>query len=400
MIVRHGPFMLLLSVFLVTGCGSVPTRSALTPQQLLDKREAIDRQSEEIMDLIVERNLARLKKEFDDDQAGHAAEKPVVDMLIISGGGDLGAFGAGYLKGWGNVHGELARPEFDVVTGVSTGALIAPFAFLGDEGSYERIAHLYRNPQESWVRRYNPLMVILKKFSSFARVSGLEQEIRKTVDMPMIRRIAEAGTKGRVLVVNTTNLDTGEMRMWDLTQQARRARETRNPDPVIDVMMASSALPAVFPPRHLEGGLYTDGGPTGNMLIFGRTTRRDSETLIVRWQDTYPDIPVPKLRYWIVYNDQMRPPPNVVQPYWKSILEQSMFTSIRAATVRAIQQLFMKAEIARLRYGADIEIRYVAIPDGWVRSQWGIFPKETMNELVDLGEKMGADPASWQTVPP
>jgi predicted acylesterase/phospholipase RssA len=82
-----------------------------------------------------------------------ARTQPTIDILVISGGGDWGAFGAGVLKGWGRVTGEFARPHFDVVTGVSTGALIAPFAFLGDEASIDRILQMYRNPQEDWAKR-------------------------------------------------------------------------------------------------------------------------------------------------------------------------------------------------------------------------------------------------------
>jgi predicted acylesterase/phospholipase RssA len=77
----------------------------------------------------------------------------VYDILVLSGGGDWGAFGAGVLQGWSRVHGPLAMPVFDVVTGVSTGALIAPFAFLGDARSLATIVELYRNPGSDLVKQ-------------------------------------------------------------------------------------------------------------------------------------------------------------------------------------------------------------------------------------------------------
>ena len=83
--------------------------------------------------------LERTKVKYDQYVAGETKAPPVFNALIISGGGDWGAFGAGYLKGWQRipaVH-PLAMPEFDVVTGVSTGTLIAPFAFLGDTQSID-----------------------------------------------------------------------------------------------------------------------------------------------------------------------------------------------------------------------------------------------------------------------
>jgi predicted acylesterase/phospholipase RssA len=382
------------------GCTSVPLRLGLTEEQLLAKRQAIDQESEEIVDSIVEHNLVRLKNEYDDYKAGHAAAAPVINILVISGGGDLGAFGAGFLKGWGKVSGEMGRPEFDVVTGVSTGALIAPFAFLGDEESYERIVQLYRNPNKNWARKNMLLKVLFTKGLSFMNIWGLEKEIRDAVNMNMIHQIAEAGANGRALVVNTTNLDTGEMQMWNLVWQANLAMQTGHADPVVQVMLASSAIPVMFPPRIIDGGLYVDGGSTGNVLISGRKTRSDSQTLIARWKAAYPGVPVPKLRYWVIYNNQLRVSPAVIQPYWKAIIGRTVDTSTRSATVRAIQQLFMQAEIARLRHEADVEVRFVAIPENWRRSHWGTFVKETMNDLVDLGEKMGADPESWMDIPP
>ena len=83
---------------------------------------------------VLDRSLERAKAEYDRYTAGGRKAPPVIDILIISGGGDWGAFGAGFLKGWQKVPAQhpLAKPEFDAVTGVSTGTLIAPFAFLGD----------------------------------------------------------------------------------------------------------------------------------------------------------------------------------------------------------------------------------------------------------------------------
>src|SRR5688572_696025 len=122
-------------------------------------------------------------------KAGPGAAAPTVDLLVISGGGDWGAFGAGVLKGWGRAQGELARPQFDVVTGVSTGALIAPFAFLGDEASIERVVQLYRNPQpDTAVSR--GLLFFLPGNPSLYELPGLERELRSALDAPMLARLA------------------------------------------------------------------------------------------------------------------------------------------------------------------------------------------------------------------
>ena len=97
------------------------------------------------------------------------------------------ACGAGVLQGRSRVHGPLAMPAFDVVTGVSTGALIAPFAFLGDAPALDTIVELYRNPRRDLVKQRWPLY-FLPANESFATVPGLESELRTRMAMAMIRR--------------------------------------------------------------------------------------------------------------------------------------------------------------------------------------------------------------------
>src|SRR5205085_10132889 len=147
---------------------------------------------------------------------------PTIDLLVVSGGGDWGAFGAGVLKGWGKVKGDQARPEFDVVTGVSTGAMIAPFAFLGDDDSIERIVQLYRHPREDWVRSRG-MMFFLPNNPSFYSLPGLEREMRQALDRPTLERIAAQAGTGRSLLVNTTNIDLGDMQAFDVSAEAKAA---------------------------------------------------------------------------------------------------------------------------------------------------------------------------------
>ena len=131
------------------GYGASLRSSQVAPEDLLRRRSTADEQSEAARELLG-RLVERIKSRYDQDAASGRKEPPAVDILVISGGGDWGAFGAGFLKGWQKVpsYHPLAKPEFDAVTGVSTGTLIAPFAFLGDEQSIEQIVNMYRNPKE------------------------------------------------------------------------------------------------------------------------------------------------------------------------------------------------------------------------------------------------------------
>ena len=392
---------LAVSVFagalLLGGCGPAMTRPPATQQELLKLRTTGDEQSVVIGRKILGRLVERTKAEYD-RRAAAGQPPPVIDILIISGGGDWGAFGAGFLKGWQKVPAghPLAKPEFDAVTGVSTGTLIAPFAFLGDEQSTDQIVNLYRNPQEDWVRQRG-FLYFLPDNISFAEVPGLEREMRKYITVDMLRRIAKAGADGRLLAVNTTNLDTGTSRVFDLVEEAQRAADTGEVDRVHNIMLASAGIPGAFPFRIIDDELYVDGGVTGNIIYGGRIGEEDS--LPALWQKAYPNLAIPKFRYWVIFNNQFRPVPEVVAPNWVAVIQRSLATSTRAATSTAVRHLFAMAEISRLKRKADVEVRVVSIPGDWFPPVPGVFIKESMNNLADLGEKMGADPASWSSEP-
>ncbi len=382
---------------LLAGCAETVERRQESMEKLIQQRTAHDERNAAAVAELNRKNVQRLKAEYDASVAGRGPA-PVVDILAISGGGDWGAFGAGYLKGWGKITGELTRPrEFDAVTGVSTGALIAPFAFLGDDASIERVVSLYRNPKENWVQGRG-LLKFLSGSESYAQIPGLEKELDEALDLGTLKRIADGGAGGRVVAVNTTELDMEAMRVWDLTAQAKLDVEEGKSKRVRQILLASSALPGIFPPRIIDDALYVDGGVTGNVIFGGRA--RSDDSFMAQWKAAYPDMPLPKVRYWVIFNNEVRWPPEVVQPKWAPILAKASTASTRSATLNAIRLLFARAEIARLRDKADVEVRFVAVPDGWVPPVQGVFNRETMNALADLGEKMGADSSSWRTDPP
>jgi hypothetical protein len=394
---RFAAFGLVAAVGLAGCTASELPRLPQTQADLISARQADLEKSVAIGREVVLDVLTRTKAEYDAYAAGRAPAPPVMDLLILSGGGDWGSFGAGVLKGWGRVAGPMARPKFDAVTGVSTGALIAPFAFLGDESSINQIVELYRNPRPDWFQPRS-LLSFITGGASYGDIPGLEADIRRTLDTAMMRRLVEAGREGRVLVVNTSNLDFAEMRTWDVVAEAERALETGETERVSRILLASSAIPGAFPPREIDGNLYVDGAMTGNILYGGRLEKEGGFAAL--WKRLYPGTPVPPIRYWVIFNNQFRPPPEVVQSNWKSVLPRSIDTASRSATVNGIRHLFALAANARLQGGADTQVRYIAVPDDWAPPKPGLFEKETMNALADMGERMGADPASWQSDPP
>jgi hypothetical protein len=102
----------------------------------------------------------------------------------------------------------------------------------------------------------------------------------------------------------------------------------------------------------------------------------------------------------VIFNNWLRPHPQVTPPNWPAVVTRSLEMGTRAATLTSMRHLYAMAEISRLKHDADVEVRVVAVPDTWTPPKPGVFIKETMNDLADLGERMGANPASWAATPP
>jgi predicted acylesterase/phospholipase RssA len=384
-----------LLLALLAGCASPPERPQRSPQDLAAARRADDAIRELERRGFTERFVTYIEAKADAAAKG-SRTPPTVDVLVISGGGDWGAFGAGVLKGWGRVKGEMARPRFDVVTGVSTGALIAPFAFLGDDASIERIVQFYRNPQQD-IAVSRGWLFFLPDNPSFYLLPGLERELRTALDRSMLERIAAEGASGRGLIVNTTNVDFGDNRPFDLVAEAKAAL-AGDEERFRGILLASAGIPAVFPARGIDGHLYVDGAVTGNILYGGEA--REDHGFLARWQARHPRRPMPRVRYWVIFNNQIRFPPQVTQERWPDIMSRTTIMATQTSTVNSLRHLFAMAQIARLKHRAELEVRLMAVPPDFVPAKPGTFVKEVMNDLADLGERMGADPASWRTDPP
>jgi len=365
--------------------------------------ERAPRSSRELMAARRDEDIARANelRELTTRFLSRMAAKPqpaTIDILVISGGGDWGAFGAGVLKGWGRVKGELARPQFDIVTGVSTGALIAPFAFLGDEQYIERIVQLYRSPYSD-IAVSRSVLFFLPNNPSFYILPGLERQLQNTVDRPMVERLAAEEASGRVLLVNTTNIDLGDNRTWNLLAAAREALAVNDNSRLHGIMLASAGIPGVFPARGIGEYLYVDGAITGNILYAGES-RGAGGGLLARWKAEHPRAPMPRVRYWVIFNNQLRFPPEIIRNRWPDLINRATIMGTQTSTINSLRHLYALAALEKLRSGVDVEVRLIVVPEEWIPSRPGTFVKEVMNELADVGEKLGADPASWRREAP
>jgi predicted acylesterase/phospholipase RssA len=195
--------------------------------------------------------------------------RPNINFLAISGGGSDGAFGAGLIGGW-TASGK--RPDFDVVTGVSTGALTAPFAFLGPKYDVA-MKHVYTQTSTKDVALMRPVRGLLGG-DSLASNAPLAKVIAHYVDENFMQEVAAEHNKGRRLLIGTTNLDAERPVVWDMGEIA----SSGHPESLQlfrTVLLASAAIPAVFPPGFVKvaanGAVYdemhVDGGATRQVFL-------------------------------------------------------------------------------------------------------------------------------------
>ena len=201
---------------------------------------------------------------------GYQGPLPPAAYLAISGGGDDGAFGAGFLNGWTK---SGTRPKFKLVTGISTGALIAPFAFLGSAYD-EQLKAIYTGIsfKNVGVKRW-----ILAVLFDDAAVDNkpLRELVKKYVTQEMLDAIAVEHARGRILLVGTTNLDARRPVIWNLTEIASSGRPGAL-ELFRKLLIASAAIPGTFPPEMIDveaehrkfQEMHVDGGTAAQVFVY------------------------------------------------------------------------------------------------------------------------------------
>ncbi|MCA3556495.1 MAG: patatin-like phospholipase family protein, partial [Aestuariivirga sp.] len=188
------------------------------------------------------------------------------NFLALSGGGSNGAFGAGLLTGWTEAG---TRPEFTIVTGISTGSLTAPFAYLGPP--YDKLlTEAYTQISGRDVFRRKPVLSALRS-SAAADNTPLRQLVARYVTDRMVADIAVQNGRGRKLLIGTTNLDAGRPVVWDIGAIAASGEPDRK-QLIQDILVASSSIPGLFPPVKIK--VVADGKTFDEMHVDGGTTNQ------------------------------------------------------------------------------------------------------------------------------
>lgn len=262
----------LSAVFALSGCAALYDRSAVVPPA--DRYEefqpvGFDRPVR-IYDDAEGKELEGLPGSYRDWAAHWPGARRGLDILALSGGGQYGAFGAGVLAGWSEAG---TRPRFDMVTGVSTGALIAPFAFLGPDYD-DRLKRFYTETSTKDILSVN-IAGLFGGRGAVASTAPLAAAIERELDADLIRAIGREARAGRSLLIGTTNIDAERPVIWDIGAMAQV--DTPEAHAMIRrVLLASAAIPIAFEPVRipvtdgtlLREELHVDGGLTRQIFVY------------------------------------------------------------------------------------------------------------------------------------
>ena len=324
------------------------------------------------------------------------ADLPLIEdarlqLLALSSGGPFGAFGAGFLNGWSEqTEGDRVRPErFDVVTGVSAGALLATHAFLGREGDAV-LRRQYTTISTEDVLRQRPLFSALFSNALFD-TSPLRRTLEGLVTADLLDQVAEAtaldpedGKPARLLLVLAVDLDSGLPRILDLGAIARDRSDPGRIDRYIDALMASSAIPVAFPPIFIDGAMHVDGG--ARLALFFNRFMEDQRAAI-------DDLTIPAPALDIVVNGEVTVEPACTGNTLVGIGRRSIDVVLNQLTLDGLYRTVSEAE----RDG--LKVRYVtAEGSGCARPDdpADLFERAFLQCLFAFGKDVGSSEAPWK----
>lgn len=322
-------------------------------------------------------------------QASQLAE-PIVSapprtILAVSGGGLYGAYAAGVLKGW---TASGMRPKFDVVTGISTGALIATGAFLGPD--YDAvIENLYTTVESRDVFRRHWLPAMFWS-ESLADSKPLRQLIESAITPESLDQIAEAHRAGRRLYIGTTNLDTTRLVVWDMGAIAA-GNEPNKLELFRSLLLASCSVPGLMPPvpvnididgkRHTE--LHVDGG-VSSMVFVQPFMLKDSNAKAPRKSNVY-----------VLISGKLEADGPPVRRRFMSVTLESINGVFRARHRADLQR------IARIAQQAGADFGFAAMPEDTPTATTAVsFDPKLMRQLFDAGYEFARFGPKWDSTPP
>jgi len=374
----------------IAGCASVPERHPVPPS--LTTKVGIPGISEARLwgDEWPKFSKERLRTFTDADYRQYLSaiyNKPH-NYLAISGGGPNGAFGAGLLLGWTATG---TRPEFTMVTGISTGALTAPFAFLGPDYDDELKTVYTTTSTKDIVEKRNIITAILG--DSMADTKPLKALISKYINANVIDAIAREYKRGRRLWIGTVNLDAGRSVIWNIGAIAV-SNHPHKMELIHDILRASASIPVAFPPVMISveiedkryDEMHVDGGTGSQVFVYPAA---------VDWRHFKQKLKVqgdPKI--YVIRNSFLEADYNGIKRKVFPIATRTIDSLIRTQGIGDLYQIFSLCE----RDGNDFNLAY--IPSDFTEEPTEAFDPVYMGKLFELGYQMAREGYPWKKYPP
>lgn len=385
---------------LVAGLAAVPAcaKRHCVPDDLAANKKLIDLSAPPDSHAPVGPGLTRdVAAEFRRRTAGHhpPGARPYT-FLALSGGGLYGSFGVGVLNGWTE---SGTRPDFDVVTGISTGALIATFAFLGPEYDGALRKNLLGVERGDIFKRRAILRI---PFSDAVFTSEpLKTRINEVITPRLLCEVAKAHAAGRRLYIGTTNMDTRRLIIWDMGAIASRGTP-ESEDLYQKIVLASSSIPGAFPPVRIPveidgrkyDELHSDGGVSDEVIFRAFMVGDLNRAAGVAG----PFAPAGSTLY-VISNGKLYADPGCLRPKLTNMITASFRSVIYGKTRDEMYRIYLNC----LETGVDF--RLTAVPQDFHLSSAGslTISREDQHRLFDIGRGLGQQPGvapPWRDVPP
>lgn len=376
--------MAAMATAMSSGCAAVH-RPPATLASLQQDAAELGVRDRTVRDSIIARLVRRVERRGD----------RTLDILMLSGGGQNGAFGVGFLRGW-STRTDTPMPRFDLVTGISTGALQAPYALLGNKASLDTISALYARAATSiaptidwwfWLRRTGGL-VNTKRF---------ERTIANAIDGQFRDELRSAFAEDRQIVFGTADFDLGIGRLWSLGDEI--GSDSAGLYRAQSLLRAATAIPGIFPPLIIDGHVHADGGVVENVLttLTFADYQQLGRALAARGLG---DVTV---RLWVVMNLWSHVGPRVIDPAnRKQITRRSTMLLLyfhQPATLAALADLSraVSADVP----GVRLELKLATLPaeESVTPGAEKLFDKRFMQRLDSIGFAKATGVAPWDRAP-
>ena len=315
---------------------------------------------------------------------------PAYAGLALSGGGSSGAFGAGILCGWSE---KGTRPPFKLVTGISTGALIAPYAFLGEtyDGKLHKVYTTTSTKDIATMSKQFPL-----RNDALMDTSPLAALITQDLDESMLADIAAAHQNGRRLYIGTSNLDAQRFVVWNMGTIASSGHP-RALQLFRDVMLASASIPGMFPPVYIKvdvngqtyDEMHVDGGVFTQVFFYEFLLNMGEVAGTVRPETATQNAST----VYVIRNGKAMPEPEHIPRKLLAIAGRALSTMIKSASISDLVRIYEFSKQDGLTFN------YTDIPQDFHFENEELFDQQEMSALFDLGYRMSLEGSAWRKHP-